>query len=244
MKHLFTLSAVATLLAGIVAPASAHCIYVAQRHSELGVVLGYSSVDQKYSPDSISVVSAYAADGKPEPVEKISNGTYVTLAAPDVAVIGVAMDGGLYATPDASGSKGWKKGGKTSVPGAVKGLHAIKYNLSIQKDSDVAIKPRGVGLEIVPLEMPMKKVRGDMLSVQVLLDGRPLEGVQLREDFVNNDSLLTKKTDAAGKTLVTLHDDMLNVIGLEYDAPVAANPDIDFNRYATSLSFALPHKEQ
>ncbi|TBV12423.1 hypothetical protein DNK08_00345 [Stutzerimonas kirkiae] len=135
----------------------------------------------------------------------------------------------------------WQPLAKAALPGAVEGLYARKYNLSVQATPKLPIAPRGQGLELLPQGDPLALKRGDSLNIQVLLDGKPLAGVRLAEDFIANDHALSPATDASGQTRVKLHADSLNVIALEYDQPQPAGTEVDFKRYFSSLSFALAH---
>lgn len=224
--------------------AAAHGMYVAQRHGSWEVVVGFSSNDEAYPVNKIATSTAYDASGRERPAELIVHGDpaagHVKVDVPaDAAVLVTVADYGFYARrPEAK----WQPVRKRQLSGAAEGLHALKYNtLVLQPDQQG--KAHGLGLEIIPLEDPLAKRRGDRLRVRLLHDGKPLPGVRLTEDFVGDDSRLTAPTDADGVTTVTLRASRLNVVAVERDVAAADDPDVDFYRYFATLSFQLNHVE-
>lgn len=217
-------------------------MYVAQRHSELAVVVGFSSNDEAYPTAKVVGARALSARGKELAVTRRDDSAgYVALKpATDAALLYVDMDYGFYGR-DAAGK--FSAGRKSANPAAVFGLQAIKQNITVLAPWQGAVASRGRGLEIIPLETPLALKRGDTLKLRVLLDGQPLAGVRLWEDFVGNDSLLSPATGTDGATRVKLAADTLNVIALEYDAKVANDPDRDIYRYFATLGFNLNHPE-
>lgn len=221
-------------------PASAHVLYLAQRVSQPTLVIGFSSSDEAYDAQKIKDVKAFSITGESVPVVVTRSADHAVLApASDAAVIVSTADYGFYARKQ--GAK-WQKGKRSTLPGTDEGLHALKYNVAIEKPG-ASLTSHGLGLEIIPLEDPLTKKRGDHLAVRVLLQGKPLAGARIIENFLGNDSVLSAPTNAEGKTDITLQNDKLNVLALEYDQPVTNDKDINFNRYATSLSFSLVHNE-
>ena len=106
-----------------------------------------------------------------------------------------------------------------------------------------ASKPTGQALEIVPLVEPMGLKMGDDLPVQVLAEGKPLPGVALYTDYVNDGHAMSAKTDADGKVTLFVRNDGLNVVGVSYAKKVSGDPDLDQVSYFATLSFTLPHGE-
>jgi nickel transport protein len=222
--------------------AHAHGVYVAQRHGELAVVIGEGASDEAYEPGQVTAVEGLRANGEAVKVKRIARGDHVVLQPPaDAALLHTTVDFGAYSRTGKDAP--WQPRGKAALPGAVEGLYAIKYNLSIQASPQLPLAPRGEGLELLPLADPLALRRGDRLPVQVLLDGQPLAGVKLSEDFIANSHALSAATDAQGRTQVKLHADSLNVIALEHDQPQPTQAAEDFKRYFSSLSFALEHHE-
>lgn len=66
----------------------------------------------------------------------------------------------------------------TENPGATAGVHAVKYHKTIIQWGAIAKKPLGQPFEIVPLTHETPHA-GQPLRVQVLLDGKPAEGIRL-----------------------------------------------------------------
>lgn len=222
------------------AEVQAHGLYLAERHGELAVVIGYNSSDEAYPPERVTSATGWAADGTPRVVAIDRHARYASLnPTADTAVIQTHADYGFYARAEGP----WKATRKSQDAGSREGLRALKSNLSIAASPHFPLHTQGTGLELIPLGDPLALHRGDTLDVQVRLDGKPLPGVRLLEDFLANDQRLSPPSDSSGKTRVTLHADRLNVIGLEYDQPRQADPDADFYRYFATLSFSLGHAE-
>ncbi|KXU31508.1 hypothetical protein A0J57_17115 [Sphingobium sp. 22B] len=240
MRRLPVLAVLALLTAGAAQRAIAHGMYVAPRHGTLGIVVGFSTDDDAYPVHKVASSVSYDAGGKATPATLLLHSDHATISAPaSTAALVTTVDYGFYARP--AGGK-WKEMRKSVMPGAGEGLHAIKYNVRIMGLGQQG-KSHDLGLEIVPLADPMIMKLGDKLPLQVLLNGKPLKGVRLTENFLGDDTILTAPTDADGKTVTTLRASKLNVISIEYDAHVSGEPDVDFYRYFVTLDFDLPHTE-
>ena len=70
----------------------------------------------------------------------------------------------------------------------------------------------GHPLEIVPLTDPTVLAMGDKLQVQVLKDGKPLNGVVVSLDVMTDWDLSSPVTDDEGKTTITVQNNGMNVL--------------------------------
>jgi uncharacterized GH25 family protein len=84
---------------------------------------------------------------------------------------------------------------------------------------------------------------GDDLPVQVFADGKPLAGVPLYVDYVNDGHAQSNKTDQDGKVTLFVRNDGLNVIGVSHAKKTPDNAEMDQVSYFATLSFTLPHGE-
>ena len=155
----------------------AHGLYVAERHGGLAAVIGFSSNDDAYALEKLSASAGYDVDGKPVPAAIIRHDSYVEIKpGPGTATLVTTADYGYYSK--IAGGR-WKEVRKRQLPGAVQGLHALKYNIFVMAPGSAVGKAHGIGIEIVPLEDPLAKQRGDSLPVRLLIDGKPAAGQRL-----------------------------------------------------------------
>jgi hypothetical protein len=78
----------------------------------------------------------------------------------------------------------------------------------------------------------------------VLLDGAPLAGVQVINDYLNRANEVTDgATDANGMIDLVVTSEGLNVVGLEHTSALTDDPDVNELFLFSTLSFTLPHVE-
>lgn len=227
-------------LAALPTAAQAHGIWVAQRHGDLAVVYGHGAGDEAYDPGKVKTVISYAASGERRDgtIHRQAKNALVTPAV-DAASLTVVFDNGIWTKgPDGKSSNRPKR----EVSGAQSASHSIKFNTTILVKGG-SLKPAGLPLEVVPLVDPMTLKIGDDLPVQVLANGKPLPGVALHVDYVNEGHAKSEKTDQDGKVTLFVRNDGLNVIGVSHGVDTPENPDADKASYFATLSFALPHAE-
>jgi nickel transport protein len=221
--------------------AFAHGAWIAQRHGELAVIYGHGASDEAYRPERVVAVAGRTAAGELREVSKLVRDKYTLLQPPaDAAVLALTFDNGF-----------WSKGldgkfvnkGRRDVPGATASSHSVKLATKILAGTGGALRPKGLPLEIVPLVDVMKLKVGDDLPVQVLFEGKPLAGVALIADYVNDSHSQSEKTDPEGRTKLFVRNDGLNVIGVAHAKPAPDSPDVDRISYFATLSFSLPHGE-
>jgi len=229
--------AFAALLAGTI-QASAHGVWVAQRHGDLAVVYGHGAGDDAYKPEKIKAVKALTAAGEGREVKIVPQPKNALIEAPkDAAVVTVLFDNGFW-TKGVDGK--WVNKGKREVPDGQGSSHAVKTNTTLLAKG-APLKPQGLPLEIVPLVDPMTLKIGDDLPVQVLHEGKPLASVPLYPDYVNDGHAKSDRTDAQGKATLFVRNDGLNVVGVSHSVPTPDNPDVDRVGLFATLSFALPN---
>jgi uncharacterized GH25 family protein len=108
--------------------------------------------------------------------------------------------------------------------------------------SDLALKPVGHTLEIVPLVHPYGLKPGEALPVRVLFRGRPLEGalIDLAPLGLGTKPVQAERTDADGRAVFRVPMTgqwKLNVI---WGWPVEGRKDADYESIFTSLTFGWP----
>lgn len=234
------LAAVAVVASASVA--SAHGVWLAERTDEMAVVYGHGAEDDAYDPSKVTSVIGIAADGSSVPVEVLPHERNATVTLPEGIVAAVTtFDNGFW-IKDAAGE--WQNVGKQQVPGGTESHHPLKFGTHIVGGFEGPLAPTGATMEIVPQVDPTQLAIGDSYQVQVLLDGAPLAGVQLINDYLSRPSqVTTAATDADGMIDLVVTSEGLNVVGLEHTTPLVDDPDVDELFLFSTLSFTLPHVE-
>nr|WP_024306995.1 DUF4198 domain-containing protein [Pseudomonas sp. P818] len=236
---LFTGAICAALLA---AQASAHGLWTEERRGNIEVVYGHGAEDNAFKPEKISGAWAYDAAGKmiPVTVERLADHARLQpLKKP--AVLGVALDNGAWSkTPEGQ----WINQGRSQVPNSTQSLHTYKYSLAIYAEGAKLPDLQALKLVIVPEVDPLKVGPGKPLPVRVLVDGKPMKGVELIGDYRSAPHEVSAVTDAEGRAQVTVRNEGLNIISAEVSLPVENDADIETRGLFTSLTFlGEPHHE-
>ncbi|MEZ2298250.1 DUF4198 domain-containing protein [Variovorax sp. RCC_210] len=218
--------------------AQAHGVWVAQRASELALVLGEGALDESYAPRQVREVKAFTARGAPTGVvQQPRTRNVVVEPDADAAVLSMAVEDGFWS----QGADGkWVSGSRVQVPGAKKAGHYMKYGTTLLKPVHMPFAPLGMDLEIVPLADPMALRRGQPLAIRVLSNGKPVAGAAVIGDFVGNVSGPRVKTDRTGRATVVLGSSGLNVIAVSLTRPRADRTEADEDGLEATLAFALP----
>ncbi|KFG70131.1 DUF4198 domain-containing protein [Microvirga sp. BSC39] len=231
----------ALVIAGaLTSAAQAHGIWTAQRHGDLAIVYGHGAGDDAYSPEKVKSAVSYLASGEKRDSRVVHQAKNALVEpAQDAVALTVILDNGIW-TKGPDGKSVNRP--KSQVTGAQSASHSVKINTTILK-SGGAPKPTGQAIEIVPLADPMTLKMGDDLPVQVFADGKPLAGVPLYTDYVNDGHAQSSKTDQDGKVTLFVRNDGLNVIGVSHTKKTPDNAEVDQVSYFATLSFTLPHGE-
>lgn len=152
------------------------------------------------------------------------------ISAPlDAALLALEFDNGFYSKT----TQGTVNKPKNEAPGAVSELWAKKTSKYVVQWNAAVQKPLGMQLEIVPLSASLPKA-GDTLTLQVLWDGVPVEGLKVSKG--EHDS--GEKTDANGRATYRVQPGR-NFIWTERRVKVSgdADPRYDSLAVATNLVF-------
>ncbi|MCX7671778.1 MAG: DUF4198 domain-containing protein [Anaerolineae bacterium] len=189
--------------------ALAHATWISQRNGEWAVVHGEgSATDEAYDPAKVVAAAAYDKTGAALEAKIVAQAKNVLLSpAEGAAVLTATFDEGWW-TEDAKGE--WHNEKADAFPDFKGTGHYETYIVSYIGATD-AQKATGAKLEIVPLADPTRLSLGDKLQVQVLKDGKPLEGVSVTHDVLTDWDLSSAPTDAEGKTVLVVANSGLNV---------------------------------
>jgi len=228
----------ALLLAGLVAAgsASAHGLWLENRRGNIDVVYGHGPADDAYQTSKFQAVWGFDKSGNKVPVQIQYLESHVRLLPQgNAAVIASWFDNGFYTQ---RADKSWVNKGRSQVPDAVSSGNYVKYNLAILQSG--ATLPKNLSqlrLAIIPQKDPTVLKAGDSLPVRVLLDGKPLPGVKITEDYRGLDNVSSFETDSDGRANVVVRNRGLNVIEVGYTLELKDNPDADKLGMSSTLSF-------
>ena len=235
LRQIMAVSGALALVLSLPAIAGAHGAWVAERWGELGVVYGHGAGDDPYDPARITEALAIAGDGKTAPVAVDKKDKHAILKPEgEPAAIALTFDNG-YWTEKADGR--WVNEPKDKVPDAKSAGHYIKNSLSLLHAHDALPAFPKQDLQIVPLDNPIGRKAGDPIRLRVLHDGKPLAGVVVTLDYVNQAGLKSDPTDADGEVVVTIRNDGLNVLAVDHSIPLENDPKADTIGYTATLSF-------
>jgi len=235
---LFSLKSVcvaASLLAA--GNALAHGIWLEQRRGNLEVVYGHGPSDDAYPNSKFHGAWGYDKAGNPVAIQVQKLDTHVRLLpqGQQPAVIVAALNNGHYAR---GADEKLVNQRKSQVPGATMGAGNWKYSITVlQPDAKIPTQTAGVRLLVVPEKDPLKLKMGEALPVKVLLDGKPVAGVKLTQDYRNASEAPPVETDSNGRANLTVRNGGLNVISAGYTHKVSDDPDEDEIWMNSTLTF-------
>ncbi len=138
-----------------------------------------------------------------------------------------------------------QQGGKTNAQG--RELYSRSSKLLIGRSSEMATRPLGHALEIVPEKDPATLAAGEALPVQVLFRGKPLSGVRVSAasagpEMKGHDFPVTAETDANGRALLKLNRGGLWYVRLIHMVAAQDDPEVDWRSFFATLTFEVSAK--
>lgn len=220
----------------------AHGIWVAERLDRPTLIYGDGSEDSRYDNDRVGSVIGF--DDKHNQVDvKVHYGTdNAWLDIPTQTAVAVATFKDRIRTKDDKGV--WHVMPREAVKNPTLTAKNASSTVTLLKPVAPTLFSH-LPLQIVPQTNPFELKKSEPLTVQVFLHGKPIQGVELRGDYIN-DSKNIVLTDHLGKATVALGSNGVNVIKAGYNInnlnkADVHHPDygIDSLRYATTLAFNL-----
>ncbi len=233
-------------------PAQAHGIWFAQRGKQLAMIYGVGAddLDMIKRLPKVKSVQGYDAEWKPVAATLQPAGLVpiVDSAAPITAVTAV-LDNGIW-SKDKNGE--YHQMGLDKMPDAIVSERTIKYAVHLIGLSDRPADFKGTldaripvmpdqRLQIIPVDGQIPGDMGKPLTVKVLFDGKPMPGIEVDTDFVNDPDQKGPTTDANGMVTFPVRNQGLNVIGATYRGPSDEPKLYREQEYFATLSFKLPH---
>ena len=238
--RLFSATAFACALLPVAA--SAHGIWLAQRTDQTVVVYGHGAEDGAFDPAKVTSVTGFTATGETVAIATRPNTSNVIVDLPEgLLSVATTFDNGFW-IKDSAGE--WQNVGKSTVPDGTEAHHPLKYNTHLVGPFDGPLAPWGAVLEVVPQSNPAVLAYGDEYMVQILLNGEPLQGVAVINDYQNLPQVVTEAvTDAQGMIALRIASAGLNLVGVEHTQALTNDPETDELFLFSTLSFTLPHVE-
>jgi nickel transport protein len=239
-------SAAIVLAACLAAPAaSAHAVWFAQRAGQLAFIFGLGADDESMVErlSHVTAVDGYDSGWKPVATQLRTEGPLVVVnAGKSLAVVTAAMDYGLWSKlPNGH----WVAKGRDAVPNSTLSERNYKYAVRIvgPLTTPVPALPNQV-LEVVPVGANLPALKGQPLRLRVLFHGKPIAGVKILRDFVNDPDGKGVTSGADGTLTIRVRNQGLNVFDASYDGPAENPRQEDRIDYEATLSFVLPHKPE
>ncbi|PYC19634.1 DUF4198 domain-containing protein [Pseudomonas mosselii] len=237
-----SLKLAALLAMTISADAGAHGLWTEQRRGNIEAVYGHGAEDDAYKAEKIKRAWAFDSAGKmiPVSVERLADHARLQPLSPPAALAVVLDNGPWSQRPD----KQWVNQDRTQVKDAIASTHSFKYSLAIYQGSARLPKLDMLRLAIVPLSDPLKVGPGNLLQVQVLIDGKPAPGIPLQGDYRGAPDQVSATTGADGRALIKVRNEGLNIIAAQATRPLPEGSPVAQQSLFSSLTFlGEPHHE-
>ncbi len=212
--------------------ASAHGLWLGKVNGDMTFSYGHSGTDtDEYSPDKIVAAYGFKADGTKVDLPTQQHDKFVTADLEGVAIAVGEMDNGYWA----KGSDGkWHNKRGDQVEGAEYSGHYFKYTVAYLNPRG-KVQPAGLKLEVVPEVNPTTLEAGAELKVQVLYQGKPLEGAEVNSNYFDSETKMVM-TDKDGYAVVPVESSGFNIIAVGHN--IEGDNPFDKLGYHTTLTFA------
>jgi uncharacterized GH25 family protein len=225
--------------------AHAHGIWFAQRSTQTALIYGVGAddLDMVRRQPLVTRIDGFDEDLQPVPAELRANGPLLLVeseAAPPV-VAAVMFNGIWSKRPNGQ----WVKKGRDEVPDATISEKNYKYAVYLRGAINGTLQPLpGHRLQILPVPATLPALLDEPLQLRVLFDGKPMAGVRILRDYVNDPDAEPLQTAADGTVTIKVRNQGLNVVAAIYDGPSDEPTKADKMEHLATLSFVLPHKPE
>ncbi|AJC86800.1 DUF4198 domain-containing protein [Campylobacter sp. RM16704] len=205
-----------------------------------GYKVGFWADDHwgQYQPDRIFGISAKDSKGKLlKAGYDYQNDKIFIDGTP--AVASVNYDFGYYTFTRNGKHYAQNRSQITDIAGAnevVQTRKIFKMGKSIFSWNEGSNKPLGLKFEIIPLQNPLILKEGDKLKLQVLLDGKPIKGVEFEDQNDDIENITTNDNGIATITL-TKPKERLQIIAANIKIPYNLDRYGDTLQLTATLSF-------
>lgn len=212
--------------------ALAHEFWIEGKGQELLLVFGHGSNRAEFDANNVKALWALDSSGAKLQVatEKRDKAVALKLGG-EAAVVHAEVDNGYWCKT----IYGWKNVGKSKASRVVEAIRSLNYAKKLLSGGDVVKIPlEGVSLDMVVLEDPFKLNKGEELPVQVLFQGKPLQGAEV----TGSDHQKIGTTDSQGIIKVPISGGT-QLIAVSCKQPLKGDPEADFLSVTATLSFEV-----
>ncbi|MEH3048669.1 DUF4198 domain-containing protein [Sphingomonas adhaesiva] len=233
------------LAASAAVPLDAHAIWFAQRARQLAFIYGVGAddLDAVKRLPLVNAVTGYDGDWAPvKTALRVAGPIPVVDSDAPVAAVAAVMDYGLWSRmPDGH----FVNKGRDEAPGATLSERTMKYAVHLTQlpTKPVPLLP-GHRLQLVPVDLAIPQQMGAPMRVRAMYMGKPVAGVTILSDYINDPDAIGVKTAADGIATIRVRNQGLNVLMAIYEGPPDDRTKVDRVEHSASLSFVLPHKPE
>lgn len=243
LKPVSALVLIASLAAGVTA--DAHAVWFAQRSKQLALIFGIGAddLDMVKRLPTVQAVAGYDAAWKPISTKLRTAGAIVVVDSVAVpTVVTAKLFYGIWCKrPDGE----WVKKGKDEEPNCVVSEKNYKYAVYINGPLSSPIPAfKDQTLEIVPVDASIPAMMGQPLKLVALYQGKPMAGVKVLTDFVNDPDATPLVTGDDGTVTITVRNQGLNVVNAVYTSASDEPTKASQIEHESTLTFVLPHKPE
>lgn len=128
------------------------------------------------------------------------------------------------------------------MPGAKVSGGYLKYASHLVTLPDGPPKPaQNLTLQIVPTSEKFPRHKGEVLTVQVLFNGKPVPGAKVWQDIVTDPDGTPLVADKDGRVTLPVRNQGLNVLAAEHESAPMDTGKADMTHHFATLSFILQH---
>ncbi|KPF90670.1 nickel ABC transporter substrate-binding protein [Novosphingobium sp. AAP83] len=237
-----SIAAVTVATAFAASTAEAHAIWFAQRAKQLALVYGVGAddLDAVKRVPLITSVTGLDADSLPVTATlRVAGAIPVVDSDEPLAVVAATMDYGIW-SKDAAGT--WHNKGADEIKDATVSEHNFKYAVHINQmpSKPIPLIPSHK-LQLLPVGDALPVAMGAPIKIRAFYEGKPMAGVDILQDYVNDPDQKPLKTDTDGYVTLPVRNQGLNVLVGIYVGKSDNPAKYKQMEYRSSLTFVLPH---
>lgn len=217
---------------------SAHALWIAQVNGAPTVSFGHTGTNtDAYDVGGIKNTFALKVDGSKAELKAIAKEDFVVFESLEgLGIVTATLDEGYMTEDPKTGEEINKRGDQ--VKGATSSFRVLNYTVAYQNPR---IKPQalGLGLEILPSVNPASLKQGEILKVQVLLDGKALADAQVNSYYFDAEAK-TYSTDKEGFASIPVATNEFNILDVEHEIEDPKDP-FEGLVQNSSLTFRAKH---
>lgn len=218
--------------------AHGHEVWIERKQDQLVVLFGHGERLEPYDPVCVKQAKGFDETGKAIPVDIVRSEDRATLVPTGNPSMVTAFFEAGYRVKTTDGKKKIPRSQAVGKYDVIEALKSIKCIKAFVGPSHIWDKPVGQYLEIVPQKDPMVSQSGDLLSIKVLLEGKPVEGIVIATGGRHGSgNKIALKTDKEGIATVKIERSGLQIISAHHKMPLKGDPEADVLYIFSTMTF-------